>query len=149
MDFVHKAELNPNSGSVRSHLRIGDAMAVFQQIDQLNLPAVLGIEILMRYLVQIEAAVSRIPKCPDYADLDGITGAFLSEHATLVLPNYQKWVANIQRDEAFTMKQRRLWQEEQKPSFRRNHLYTTPAAEKIRWLTFSKNAYLSFRVGEV
>ena len=92
-------------------------MAAFQQVDQVNLPAMLVVEILMRYLVQIETAVSRSPKCPDYADLDGITGALISEHGTLVLPNYQKWVANIQRDEAFTMKQRRLWQEEQKPSF--------------------------------
>ena len=115
LDFVHKAGLNPMSGSARSHRRISDAMAAFQQIDQLNLPALLGVEILMRYLVQIETAVSRNPKCPDYADLDGITGALISESGTLVLPNYQKYVANIQRDEAFAMKQRRLWQEEQKP----------------------------------
>ena len=83
---------------------------------------------MMRYSVQIETAVSRNPKYPGDADLNGITGALISERGTLMLPNYQKYVANSQRDEAFTMKQRRLWQEEQKPPTGQGGRYpaTTP-----------------------
>ena len=112
MDFVHKSGLSPLSGACRSHRRISEALQAMQQTDQLNLPSLAGTEILCRYLVQIETAVARNPKMPDFADLDAVTGASVNQAGGLVLPEYSKYVADVQRDEAYTLKQRRLWAEE-------------------------------------
>lgn len=113
LDFVHKSGLSSTSGVCRSHRRLSEALQAFQQSDQLNLPALVGIEILCRYLVQIETAVARNPKCPDFQDLDALVGSTVNEIGGLVLPEYNKFIAQAQQAEAFTLKQRRLWREEQ------------------------------------
>ena len=80
-------------------------MQLFFQADQLNGPALDGFESLVRYLVQIETAVSRNPRAPDYADLEAVTGASVSETGALVLPTFNKFVAGVQQAEAFNLKQ--------------------------------------------
>jgi len=64
-------------------------------------------------LVQIEMAVTRNPRSPDFQDLDAVVASTVNEFGGLVLPEYSKYIANIQKDEAFTMKQQRQWREEQ------------------------------------
>ena len=100
LDFVHKSGLSTTSGVCRSHRRVSEALQAMQQTDQLNVPCLLSAELLCRYLVQIEAAVSRNPKSPDFADLDIVSGSSLNQHGGLVLPAYSKYVAELQRDEA-------------------------------------------------
>ena len=119
LDFVHKSGLSPSSGHCRTHRRISEALQLFMQHDLVNGPALDGFELLVRYLIQIETAVSRNPRVPDFADLDAIAGSTVSETGALVLPGYGKFVANVQRDEAFTLKQRRQWHEEQEALARR------------------------------
>ena len=50
------------------------------------------------------------------ADLDAVSGSTINAAGGLVLPEYAKYVADIQRDEAYTLKQRRLWAEESRSS---------------------------------
>jgi hypothetical protein len=64
-------------------------------------------------LIQIEAAVSRNPRAPDFQDLEAVTGASVNAIGALVLPEYNKFIAAQNRDEAFVLKQRRQWREEQ------------------------------------
>jgi hypothetical protein len=64
-------------------------------------------------LIQIETAVSRNPRAPDFQDLEAITGASVTATGALVLPEYNKFIAAQNRDEAFVLKQRRQWREEQ------------------------------------
>ena len=101
------------SGVCRSHRRLSEALQAFQQSDQLSLPALVGIEVLCRYPVQIEIAVARNPKCPDIQDLDALVGSTVNEIGGLVLPEYSKFIAQAEQAEAFTLKQRRFWREEQ------------------------------------
>lgn len=102
-----------------SHRRLSESLQLFLQEDQLNLPALSGVELLVRYLVQIETAVARNPRAPDFADLDALAGSTVNEAGGLVLPVYGKYVAQLQRDEAFNLKQRRQWHEEQDAVLRR------------------------------
>ena len=113
LDFVAKSGLSPNSGTARTHRRVSEALQMLFTVDMLNLPGVAGAEVLCRYLAQIEVAVARNPRAPDFADLDIVAGSTVNQSGGLVLPAYAKYVAEIQRDEAFTLKQRRQWQEEQ------------------------------------
>ena len=113
MDFVHKSGVSTTSGSARAHRKVSEALQSLQTVDQCNLPALVACEQLCRYLVQIESAVTRNPRCPDYSDLEVISGSTLNAHGALVLPEYSQYVAQVQRDEAFVLKQRRQWAEEQ------------------------------------
>ena len=113
LDFVHKSGISPGSNITRCHRRLTDALHAFQQQDMLNLPSLSGVEVLVRYLVQIEMAVTRNPRSPDFQDLDAVVASTVNEFGGLVLPEYSKYIANIQKDEAFTMKQQRQWREEQ------------------------------------
>eukprot|EP00972_Heterocapsa_arctica_P062166 9163209-Heterocapsa_arctica.AAC.1 len=79
LDFVHKSGLSPTSGVCRSHRRMSESLQALQQIDQVNLPALVGVEILCRYLVQIETAVACNPKVPDFQDLDALVGSTVNE----------------------------------------------------------------------
>lgn len=113
LDFIHKSGLSPMSGTCRTHRRLTEALQCFQQNDLVNLPALGGIEILCRYLSQIETAVSRNPCCPDFQDLDSVVASTVNEYGGLVLPEFNRFIAQAQRDEAFTLKQMRQWREEQ------------------------------------
>ena len=113
LDFVHKSGISPNGNITRAHRRVTDALHAFQQQDMLNLPSLVGVEVLVRYLVQIEMAVARNPRSPDFQDLDAVVASTVNEYGGLVLPEYTKYIAQIQKDEAFTLKQQRQWREEQ------------------------------------
>lgn len=113
LDFVHKSGLSPMSGTCSSHRRVYEALQCSQQHDLLNLPGPHGCEVLVRYLIQIETAVARSPRSPDFQDLDAISATTVNEFGGLVLPEYSRFVARLQKDEAFTLKQQRQWREEQ------------------------------------
>jgi hypothetical protein len=113
LDFVRTSGVSLGSGVTRSHRRLSEALQCLQNEDQLNLPALKGAELLTRYLIQIETAVSRNPRAPDFQDLEAITGASVTATGALVLPEYNKFIAAQNRDEAFVLKQRRQWREEQ------------------------------------
>eukprot|EP00974_Lingulodinium_polyedra_P013567 1313540-Lingulodinium_polyedra.AAC.1 len=64
-----------------------------QSDDQLNLPGLAGVEVLVRYLVQIEAAVARNPRAPDFADLEILVGSTVNSTGGLVLPDFNRYVS--------------------------------------------------------
>eukprot|EP00972_Heterocapsa_arctica_P015899 2343509-Heterocapsa_arctica.AAC.1 len=59
-----------------------------QQIDQKNLSATVAVEILCRYLVQIETAVARNLKVPDFQDVDALISSTVHRIGGLVLTEY-------------------------------------------------------------
>lgn len=65
------------------------------------------------FLMQIETAVARSPRSPDLQDLDAISTTTANEFGGLVLPEYARFVAQLQKDEALTLRQQRQWREEQ------------------------------------
>jgi hypothetical protein len=113
LDFVHKSGLSPSSGVCRSHRRITEAIQAMQRIDPKNLPAIVGVEILRRYLVQIETAVARNLTVPDFKNVDALIGSTVHRIGGLVLTEYDKFIAQAQYTEVFTLKQHPLWRNEQ------------------------------------
>ncbi|CAK0836100.1 unnamed protein product, partial [Prorocentrum cordatum] len=97
LDFVHKSDISPNSNITRASRRLTDAPHAFQQQDMLNLPSLVGIEVLVRYLAQIEMAVACNHRSPDFQDLDAVVASTVNEHGGLVLPEYTKYIAQIQK----------------------------------------------------
>ena len=66
----------------------------------------------MRRLYQIELAVRKSPKSPDYEGLDFLLETAVDTSGAAVLPSIAKWLGETQHKEAFTLKQMRLWTEE-------------------------------------
>ena len=107
-DFIHRSGISHSSGSARAHRRTSEALSHMLTRDLCNLGVLSSAEVLIRYLVEIETAVARNPRCPDYQDLEVMATTHLNATGGLVVPSYQAYVAGLQRDEAFLLKQRRL-----------------------------------------
>ncbi|CAK0851311.1 unnamed protein product [Prorocentrum cordatum] len=56
LDFVHKSGVSSNSKVTRCHRRLTDALHALRRQDLLNMPSFAAIEVLVRYMVQIEMA---------------------------------------------------------------------------------------------
>jgi len=112
LDFVSKSGLSRGSGTCRTHRRISEALGLLLQSDRLNVLNLAGTEFLMEYLVQVEQAVKRNPKAPDFSFMDEYLATGVDESGAVVVPKFQHHVSSQQRDRATTMKQQRLWAEE-------------------------------------
>ena len=71
-----------------------------------------GCELLLRRLYQIELAVRKSPKSPDFDGLEFLLETAVDATGAAVLPSIAKWLGEAQHKEAFTLKQMRLWTEE-------------------------------------
>ena len=87
-------------------------MRLLLQYDQLDGSGVAGAELLLRRLYQIELAVRKSPKTPEYDGLEFLLETAVDSSGGVVLPSMAKWLGETQHKEAFTLKQMRLWAEE-------------------------------------
>ena len=81
--------------------------------DGLNLSFVSGAEKMVRRLIQIEKAVRRNPKAPDFDGLDFVMGDEQDESGAVRVGDFDDWFAEKQKVEAQNLKQYRLFKEEQ------------------------------------
>ena len=113
LDFVSKSGVSRSSGVARSHRRLSEAMTHFMCFDQLNVYNLAGCELLIRYMHQIETAVRRNPKNPDFSNQDMLLSTGIDEFGGIIATRYSHWVSTVQRDQAQVLKQQRLYAEEQ------------------------------------
>ncbi|CAK0843119.1 unnamed protein product, partial [Prorocentrum cordatum] len=107
-----KSGVSATSGACRTHRRICEGLDQAICYDQLDFANCAVIEHLARWLYEVESAVRRNPKVPDFTNLDGIFAAPMAEDGRMQLPTFSKWVSSLRRDEAQIMKQGRLRSEE-------------------------------------
>ena len=112
LDWRTKSGVSSSSGVCRTHRRICEGLDQAISYDQIDYSNSAVVEHLARWLFEVEAAVRRNPKAPDFSNLDGIFAAPLAEDGRMQLPEFSKWVSGLRRDEAQIMKQERLWHEE-------------------------------------
>ena len=87
-------------------------MRLAHQVDQLNVPNLACFEQLVRRRIQIEMAVERNAKHPDYAGLDLVMGGPTTESGAAASKGFRDWVYKKQGERAQTLKQARLLREE-------------------------------------
>ena len=66
----------------------------------------------IRRLVQIETAVRKNPKQPDFEGLDVVMAQPVGDTGDVATRDFSRWVAERQKDEAQILKQNRQWREE-------------------------------------
>ena len=80
--------------------------------DQLNVTQLAGCEACARYILQVHQAVRKNPKSPDFRGLGIMTASRLDASGGVLSGSFAKFVAEEQKSDAFTMKQQRLFAEE-------------------------------------
>ena len=84
------------------------------EYDQIDPSSLAGVELLVRRLYQIEIAVERNPRQPDFDGVDALVETSTKSSGSFNVPSMAKWFSEHQKSEAFVLKQMRLWNEEKK-----------------------------------
>ena len=108
-----KSGVGEKSSICREHGVICVVMRIFMQFDQVDVTNIAGCEYLCRRLLQIEAAVRRNPRQPDFDGLDPILDSSVDTSGAALAPKFMEFVSDIQKSQALIYKAGRLWKEEQ------------------------------------
>jgi hypothetical protein len=84
------------------------------------------VEHIVRRVIQIEKAVARNPRAPDYTGLHVITQTGVDGRGAAHAPAFDSFIANEQQREAQVLKQNRLWSEEQAKASASSSYAVTP-----------------------
>jgi len=81
--------------------------------DQADAPQLASAELVARLILQIHQAVRRSPKAPDFRGTQLMIMSQLDSSGGILTGDFAKFVAEEQKSEAFTVKQQRLFAEEE------------------------------------
>ena len=98
--------------SVYEHQVIMKVLEVGACLDQLNLPALISMELLGRRAQVIEAAHAHNPSNPDYSMAEAFMGWGVQRGGALVAPQLTRMAATKAREKSEMMKETRKMQEE-------------------------------------
>ncbi|CAK0838714.1 unnamed protein product [Prorocentrum cordatum] len=108
---VYESEWRQDSGvgdgtaALHEHRNNAEVLRLAHQVDQLNIPNLACFEQLVRRQVQIEMAVERNAKHPDYGGLDLVLGGPTTESGAASSQTFRDWVYKKQGERAQTLKQ--------------------------------------------
>ena len=110
--WIAHSGVSEKAAVAREHRLLCEILRLGAQWDQLDVSSSAAFELVVRRLFQIELAVKRNCKMPDFEGLDQLVETALDSSGAVIMPKVQNWLSDQQRDEAFILKQRRLWGEE-------------------------------------
>ena len=111
-EWVRSSGANEKASFSREHRFLLEVLRLLLQYDQIDGSSLASCELLLRRLYQIELAVRKSPKNPDFEGLEFLVETAVDASGAAVLPSIAKWLGETQHKEAFTLKQMRLWTEE-------------------------------------
>ena len=112
LEWLRRSDVAPGAAVVREHFHVSESLRSYGQFDQLDPSNCAGAELQVRRLVQIETAVRRNPKVPDYTGLECMLDSCTDSSGAAVTATFDSWVTERQRDAANTQKQGHLVREE-------------------------------------
>jgi hypothetical protein len=104
--------VSPKSGIRLEHGLLITLLWILSTIDRLDLYHIAGFEHICRRLLQIQRAVRRNARAPDFDGLESYMSHALDPSGGVLAPDFDRHVASIQKDEAMILKQGRLAREE-------------------------------------
>ena len=112
--LVWKQESGVVSGTslCHEHETLCEAFRLGHELDQVNGSNLASFELLVRRMIQIEMAVSRNSKAPDFTGLSVVLSSITDGSGALQTKGFHKWVADRNEARARVMKSERLYNEE-------------------------------------
>jgi hypothetical protein len=111
-NWVASSGVSARSGVCLEHGLILTVLHMICCIDRLNVFQLASSEYLCRRLLQIQRAVRRSPRSPDFEGLEAFTSHSLDPSGGVLAVGFDRHVASVQKDEAFILKQQRMAREE-------------------------------------
>ena len=113
-DWAKASGVGERSAVCREHKLLLELLRIMVETDQVDITSLAGTELMLRRVFQIELAVERNPRSPDFEGLDAIMEVVTKPSGGVHLPELSKWFSDFQQKEAFTLKRFRLAAEERK-----------------------------------
>ena len=107
-----RSGVNPQGSVARKVRQCFGYLRCFQTYDQLNLPALAGIELIRRRVVACQRVVKRNAKNPDFSGTERFLQTSFDDSGGLRTSEFDKYMAEAQKTDATAMKHCRLRQEE-------------------------------------
>ncbi|CAE8717298.1 unnamed protein product, partial [Polarella glacialis] len=115
-EWVRLSGVNEASAVCHTHRTLAETLRLLISFDQVDLSNLAGGEQLIRWIIQIETAVERNPKLPDFSGLDIVTGASTSAEGKALAPKFGEWITERMKSRATIWKSQRLYNEERRGS---------------------------------
>ena len=112
LNWVKSSGISQYAAAVHEHRVLCDSLKAFLQVDQVDGSNLLGCEILVRRLIQIETATVRNPQSPDYSGLDLIMEQPIGAGGEDSVLKFSEWLGSRLKEKAQVQKQARLYREE-------------------------------------
>ena len=110
--WVTRSGAGDKCAAVRDHRLWSLVLSLGTCFDQYDFANSSAMELAARRLTQIETAVKRNPKFPDYEGLDGMLEASVDSSGVAYAPAFTSWFAEKRRSQATIMKADRQYREE-------------------------------------
>ena len=110
--WVRGSGIHSESAVAQNHRVLITILLHLVTFDQLNAYHLSCAECCARNILTIHRATKKSPKAPDFKGLEILTVSKLDGGGSTLHGEFARWTAERQRDEAFAMKQQRLYSEE-------------------------------------
>ena len=109
-----KQESGVASGSslCHEHEVLCEAFRFGHEVDQINASNLCSFELLMRRMIQIEMAVSRNSKAPDFTGLSVVLSSVVDGSGAIQTKGFHKWVSDKNESRPRMLKSEQLYHEE-------------------------------------
>ena len=111
--WVTSSGASPKAGVVIEHGLGLMLLHYLACVDRLNVRNLAAVELLCRRLLQIQRAVRKNPRQPDFEGLEGYVAHALDPSGGVLAFAFDRFYAGTQKDTTFILKQNRLAREEQ------------------------------------
>ena len=111
-EWVRTSSVNGLAGIAVEHSVICTTLSLAIGYDTLNVLNLAFVEQICRRLLMIERAVKRNPRAPDFEGLEMFLANGFDATGGVTTRDFDKYIADTQRNDAVIMKQSRLWREE-------------------------------------
>ena len=118
-----------NTSVCYAHRHLCETIRLAWKLDGLNILNCAFIEHTIRRLIQIERAVKRNPRSPDFSGLDLVVATGVDSRGASRTQGFDDFITEKQAKQAYVLKQTRLYSEEQDKS-RKNNASSSDAPPK-------------------
>ena len=112
VEFLRFSGLREGATIAHAHRILCEVFRFMHSVDQLDASNLASAEQLVRWRIQMEVAVSRNPKHPDFPGLDIILVAPTSKEGVARVPKMTEWIKSRMAERAAIWKQERLFRED-------------------------------------
>ncbi|CAK0792870.1 unnamed protein product, partial [Prorocentrum cordatum] len=109
---ITNSGIPPGSAAAHEIRLLLEALRHFIEHDQLDVANLAGAELIAGRVVQMQRAIRRDPKHPNYVGLEDMLASALDETGGVVTSKFDEWVAQEQKTKAAIMKNTRIYAEE-------------------------------------